>query len=355
MKPRERFVTALNCGTPDRVPVFDFLFSPKLQKEFLGDTTPLYDGAAQVKLSSKLGLDGVWIPVGGYCGVESELHKKGEKFKDEWGVTYIKEGWPIMAQMETPIKSRKDWEEYTMPSPQALRKTKMLEDAIAANDDEIAIVAGFLGPFTMMTWYMMDFTTLSINLFEDPDLIEEMCDAYVDWVIKSAEIVRNTCDIDAFCISDDWGGTTGLLISPDFFRKFFLKPFEKIVKGLKEHNVPVIMHNDGKLWEILDDLVDTGINAIHPVEKAAGMDLAKVKKRYKGKICPIGNVNNKTTMVHGSAEDVRREATECLQEAALGGGYILATDHSLHDGISTENILAYIEVAKKNGIYPLEF
>ena len=41
MKPWERFATALNHGTPDRVPVFDFLFSPRLQKELLGYSTDL--------------------------------------------------------------------------------------------------------------------------------------------------------------------------------------------------------------------------------------------------------------------------------------------------------------------------
>ena len=56
MKPRQRFVTALNGGTPDRMPVFDFLFSPKLQKELLGYTTELYDGESQVKLATLLGL-----------------------------------------------------------------------------------------------------------------------------------------------------------------------------------------------------------------------------------------------------------------------------------------------------------
>jgi hypothetical protein len=68
MKPRERFVTALQGGTPDRVPVFDFLFSPRLQKEILGFTTDLYDGESQVKLAAKLGLDAQFIPVNGYCG-----------------------------------------------------------------------------------------------------------------------------------------------------------------------------------------------------------------------------------------------------------------------------------------------
>ncbi len=104
----------------------------------------------------------------------------------------------------------------------------------------------------------------------------------------------------------------------------------------------------------MDDLVASGINAFHPVERAAGMDLARIKAKYGTRLCPIGNINNKTTMVSGTPEDVRREALECLRIAAPGGGYVLATDHSLHDDIPLANIRAYIETAKEHGTYPLK-
>jgi uroporphyrinogen decarboxylase len=60
-------------------------------------------------------------------------------------------------------------------------------------------------------------------------------------------------------------------------------------------------------------------------------------------------------MVQGTPDDVRQEALECLRIAAPGGGYVLATDHSLHDDISLENVLAYVETAKRHGVYPLRF
>lgn len=355
MKPRERFVAALNCKIPDRVPVFDFLFSPRLQEELLGYKTELYDGAAQVKLSSKLGLDGVWVPIGGFCGLEEQPHKEDAKYKDEWGITYVKKGWPIMIQVDVPIKTREDWKNYTLPNPQAPHRTKIIKDAIKANEDDLAIIVGFLGPFTMMYWYFMDLATVSLTIYDDPGLITEICDAYTEWVIESAQIAYNAGAIDVFNISDDWGGTISLLMAPKHLREFFVKPFGDIVRGLRKFNIPVLMHNDGRIWDVLDDLVNTGINGFHPVEKAAGMDLAKVKERYKGRLCLIGNINNKTTMVTGTAEDVKKEALECLKIAAPGGGYILATDHSLHDDIPTENVYAYIETAKKYGTYPLQF
>ncbi len=355
MKPRERFVTALNCGIPDRVPVFDFLFSPKLQQELLGFTTELYDGESQMKLAGKLGLDAQFMPINGYCGFEDDPHEPGAHYQDEWGVTYIKNGWPVMVQTDTPIKNREDWKNYSMPDPHTPIRVKMIQDAVKSNEGEIAIIAGFLGPFTMMYWYFMDLENLSLILYDDPELIAEICDAFTDWTLEAARLAYESGGIDAFGLADDWGGTTNLLMSPKHLRKIFIQPFRDIVTGMKKYNLPVMMHNDGNLWAVLDDLVNTGINGFHPVERAASMDLKKVKERYKGKLCPIGNINNKTTMVTGSPEDVKEEALECLKIAAPGGGYVLATDHSLHDDIPLENIYAYIEVAKEHGTYPLKF
>ncbi len=355
MKPRERFVTALNCGIPDRVPVFDFLFSPRLQQELLGYTTELYDGESQMKLAGKLGLDAQFMPINGYCGFEDEPHEMGTYYQDEWGVTYIKNGWPVMVQTDTPIKNREDWKNYSMPNPNIPIRLKMIQDAVKSNEGEIAIIAGFLGPFTMMYWYFMDLENLSLILYDDPELITEICDAFTEWTLEVVRIAYESGGIDAFGLADDWGGTTNLLMSPKHLRKIFIKPFQDIVTGMKKYNLPVMMHNDGNLWAVLDDLVDTGINGFHPVERAASMDLKKVKEQYKGRLCPIGNINNKTTMVDGSPEDVKAEALECLKIAAPGGGYVLATDHSLHDDIPIENIYAYIEVAKEHGTYPLKF
>lgn len=351
MKSRERFLTALTCGTPDRVPIGDYLFSRNLLKKVLNHTPKLYEADVQVKLATKLGLDCMWIPVNGFCGTEEEWHPDGTVYKDEWGITYVKNGWPIMAQTDVPIKSRDDWTAYRMPLPSEPHRLTMLNQGIQANEDEIAIIAGVLGPFTMMYWYLMDLETLSISIYEDPALVHEMTDAYVKWVLQVCGKVADLNGVDAFSISDDWGSTSSLLMSPEHLREFFIPPFRTMVQGMKQLGKPVIMHNDGRIWDVLDDLVATGINGFHPVERAAGMDLGKVKERYAGRLCPIGNVDNKFTMCTGTPEDIEREVRECLAIAKLGGGYILSTDHSIHDGMPYDNVMAYIEAGKRYGAY----
>jgi uroporphyrinogen decarboxylase len=353
MKSRERFVAALRCGTPDRVPVYDFIGGRRLQKDLLGYSTDLYEPETQAKLASLLGFDGFLVFLGGFCGIEKEAHAEGSHYRDEWGVTYLKHGWPIMPQMAAPIKSRADWLNYRMPDPECESQGEMILRAAGANPNELAVLAAILGPLTMAYWYLMDPPTFSAALYDDPELVREICSAYVDWAVRAVECAARSGPIDAFYLADDWGGGTGLLMSPKHLREFFLKPYGEIVAAMKRLGVPVIMHNDGRIWDVFDDLTATGINAYHPVEKAAGMDLGQVKRRYGGKLCLIGNINNKTTMVSGTPEDVRREALECLRIAAPGGGYILATDHSLHDDIPLENIRAYVEVAHRYGTYPL--
>ncbi len=351
MKSRERVLTALSCGIPDRVPIVDYLFSRNLLKKVLDHEPKLYEADAQVRLATKLGLDGMWIPINGFCGTEEECQPEGARYQDEWGITYIKNGWPIMAQTDVPVKSRDDWKAYRMPLPSAPHRLKMLNEGIKANEGEIAIIAGVLGPFTMMYWYLMDLETLSISIYEDPALVHEMTDAYVKWVLQVCGKVAELNGVDAFSISDDWGSTSSLLMSPTHLREFFIPPFRAMVQGMKRLGKPVIMHNDGRIWDVLDDLVETGINGFHPVERAAGMDLAKVKARYAGRLCPIGNVDNKYTMCTGTPEEIENEVRECLAIAKPGGGYILSTDHSIHDGMAYDKVMAYIEACKRHGKY----
>lgn len=319
MTPRERFLTALTGGIPDRVPIGDYLFSRNLLKAVLNHTPVLYEAARQVELATKLGLDCMWIPINGFCGVEEEPHPEGARYQDEWGVTYIKNGWPIMAQTDTPIKTRADWERYQMPSPTAPHRFRMLREGIAANTGNlagnIAIKAGVLGPFTMMYWYLMDIETLAFTVHDDPALVVAMCDAYVEYTFATVRGALDLGGVSVVEISDDWGGTKSLLMSPKHLRQFFIPPFRALVQGIRALGLPVVMHNDGKIWEVLDDLVDTGISGVHPVERAAGGDLAMVKQRYAGRLCPIGNVDNKYTMSTGSPADIDAEVKECMRIA----------------------------------------
>ena len=59
-------------------------------------------------------------------------------------------------------------------------------------------------------------------------------------------------------------------------------------------------------------------------------------------------------MVNGTKEKVELEVLECLRDAAPGGGYIMAPDHSYHSAVPFENIWHALNVCKNYGSYPID-
>jgi uroporphyrinogen decarboxylase len=123
--------------------------------------------------------------------------------------------------------------------------------------------------------------------------------------------------------------------------------------GLVEYvaglGVPVLLHSCGHIKAYLDDLAQTKISAVHPLQRTAGMDLGEVKERYGERLCIIGNIDSSRTLPYGTPEEVEAEVRQAIEIAAPGGGYILASDHSLHDGIPVENIVTMFRIGAEYG------
>jgi uroporphyrinogen decarboxylase len=111
-------------------------------------------------------------------------------------------------------------------------------------------------------------------------------------------------------------------------------------------------HSDGNLYPILEDIVNTGISALHPMEPEV-MDIGDVKRRYGDRICIMGNVDCKYVLPYGTEEDVRRDVRRCIDAAAEGGGFILTSSNSLHANVKPENIIIMVDEARRYGKYPL--
>jgi uroporphyrinogen decarboxylase len=118
--------------------------------------------------------------------------------------------------------------------------------------------------------------------------------------------------------------------------------------------VPVLLHSCGCINAFLDDLAQTQISSIHPLQRTAKMDLRSVKEKYGRRFCLIGNIDSSRTLPFGTPAEVAAEAREAIDIAAPGGGFILASDHSLHDGIPVENIRELSRVGTEYGgcFYP---
>jgi uroporphyrinogen decarboxylase len=353
LTPKQRFLTVLAGGQPDRVPLFDFLFSQNLYEHILGHKPETYNSEDAIALTNALALDGVQIAAGAADTFQT-IMPTPDTLIGEWGTTQKIDttvSWPTGGPSDHPVRNRSDWRNYEVPDPFAKGRMTPVKTAVELGGGHLAIIGSVSGPYSHGSW-ITGLDAMSLMFYDDPALAHEILDAIAEWDIAIGQQMVET-GVDVLLLAEDMGANQGPLMSMAHFREFVLPYFDKVVRAFRKTGVPVIMHNDGRIWNFLDDLVATGISAYHPIERSAGMDLGVVKQKYGRHICPIGNVDNKGILRKGTVTEVEQEVISCLRLAGSGGGYILASDHSLNDSQKIENIIAMFEAAKKYGSYPL--
>ena len=154
---------------------------------------------------------------------------------------------------------------------------------------------------------------------------------------------------------DDYAGNTNLMISPAMFRKFIKPCLARLVKVVKEHNpnVKVMLHSDGAITGLIPDVIELGVDVIHPLEPLPATDLTAVKEEFGKQVTLLGGIDISHAMP-SNRDDVIAEAKRRIAQLAPGGGYILAPSNHLQADIPPENVVTLFETVHQFGKYPLQ-
>jgi uroporphyrinogen decarboxylase len=107
--------------------------------------------------------------------------------------------------------------------------------------------------------------------------------------------------------------------------------------------------------DIMEDLAESGADAINPVQVSArGMDSAELKKRFGDRILFWGGgCDTQRILPSGSPEDVRKEVRMRIEDLAPGGGFVFNQVHTIQADVPPENIIAMFDEAFQYGVYPI--
>lgn len=348
MKRKERFLTAVRAEQPDRVPMFDFLFQQPLYEALLGHRPATYNARDAIACALALDHDAVWYPFGVTNDYQAKMLAP-DTYVDQWGTTYRKtaSSWPLDAPIDYPVKTRRDLRDWDPPALRLPLRIVPTGVDVASETGGLALTGSVGGPFTM-TWMLMGYEHICYTLHDDPRLFAELLRIVTDYSKEAARLAAQA-GCDAMWICDDLGDSNREFLRVPDFRRYVLPCIAELAGYIHNLGVPVLLHCCGHFSRYLEDLAQTHIAAIHPLQRTAGMDLRTVKEKYGERFCIIGNVDSSRTLPYGTPEDVAAETREAIDIAAPGGGYIVASDHSLHDGIPVENILALFRTASEYG------
>ena len=109
-----------------------------------------------------------------------------------------------------------------------------------------------------------------------------------------------------------------------------------IKRSVRSIHFPLIFHSDGRITEVIEDLIACGINALHPIEPKA-MDIYELKQKYGRRVCLIGNIDLGETLTRGTPETVEEEVKQKISRLAPGGGYCIGSSNAITDYVPLEN------------------
>ena len=137
-------------------------------------------------------------------------------------------------------------------------------------------------------------------------------------------------------------------------RRHYFPLLRREVELIKRHkDVTVFFHSDGNLNAVFAEIVDCGFDGVHSLQPSVGMDIGRIKCKYGGRICLMGNMDLNELLPFGSPEEVEDATRRTIKIAAPGGGFILSTCNTLMRTIPPENALAMYRAAEEHGYYPI--
>lgn len=178
------------------------------------------------------------------------------------------------------------------------------------------------------------------DFYLNPGFLHELFDVLADLIVETI-CAAKSLDAPAVFLSDDYGTQNGLFISRALWMEFLRPRLRRIVETAHKCGKAFFLHSDGDMGELIPDLIELGVDAIHPVQPET-MDFRLLKRKYGKDICFYGGVGTQQTLRFGRPEDVRKEVAE-LKRCPDGIGFILAPTLQLMEDIPVENVLALIE------------
>ena len=259
----------------------------------------------------------------------------------------VKKSATIALPLDNPVAEPDDWlrvKHWYAFSENRVNREALREQKKAQERGALTLL-GFPGAFDEPRELMGE-AALCVACYEEPDMIHDMMETFADTAVKVIERVGETVSIDNIMIHEDMAGKSGPLFGPTQIREFFHPYYKKVWEAAKAYGAKIFsIDSDGDVSPILDELVEGGVNCIHPCEPAGGMDIVKLRRKYGKKLALKGGINKFALL--GDRDAIRQELTYRLDEGLRHGGTFFGLDHRIPNGVTIENYRYYVSLGRE--------
>lgn len=195
-------------------------------------------------------------------------------------------------------------------------------------DRDAWLMIGCVDPYEAFLAKMGDDRLLTL-LVTEPDFVTELFTHYTRFLTAQIDLVLDHgFRADGLFIGGDLAYKNGMLFSPRIYRDLLMPCHKRIFRHVHERGLKVFFHTDGNCMEAIPLLIESGIDALNPLEVAAGMDLETVVGTFGKKLALIGNIG--VQALTGGEPSLRAEVERKVRFAVKHRvPYVYHSDHSL--------------------------
>ena len=204
-----------------------------------------------------------------------------------------------------------------------------VKKARADYPDKYLIASGISLYFRIQ--FLRGVTETWTDIYDYPEELGQLIDQLVD---LDEILIRHYAEIgvDGFNIGDDWGLQNTLQISPQKWREIWKPRYQRLFTACKKRGLHTILHSCGYIVDILDDLIECGLDVIH-MDQQENMGLYVLSERFGGRITFFSPVDIQKTMISGSLEDIRAYCRKMKKSFYKNGGGFIPRWYTDPDGV----------------------
>ncbi|RLD09792.1 MAG: hypothetical protein DRI44_07675 [Chlamydiae bacterium] len=230
---------------------------------------------------------------------------------------------------------------FILPEDCRMRQIEILNEL---KPDNLMLVAASGG--VLAADYSIDFC---YKLVDAPEEIDKMAEAALICAIEAIKEYRD-CGVEAVFTASDIADNSGPFFNPEQMKRWILPYLKRFAEEIRKLGMFSILHSDGDLRKCINDIANTGVDALQAIDPTAGMDIQSTKNVVGNRLCLCGNINC-ALLLTGTPEDVFDSTKNLLVTCMEDGGLVLGASNAVQPDVPPENYRAMIEAWKEFGKY----
>lgn len=173
-------------------------------------------------------------------------------------------------------------------------------------------------------WYLRGMENALTDFYLYPEEIHRLFRKLTQFYLRIMERAKEELDVDGFFVSDDIGTQKAPFFSLDIFREFFKPYYAQLFRKAHELGTHFWLHSCGNIDLFLPDLIEIGLDVIHPIQKNT-MDEGEIAKKYGDRICILSGIDVQYLMAFGTREEVKEEVDFLIRTYDRPEGRLMMT------------------------------